>query len=97
MKIFRYKEVARLNFIGFEDELNNDATSYYNTKFKLQNNNEINTKLLRFGANAQASAGRLPRASAASWLGVWGRLGSAPRASENRSVLNLALKADHLT
>ncbi len=48
MKFFRYKEVARLNFIGFDDELNNDATSYYNTKFKLLNNNEINTKLLRF-------------------------------------------------
>jgi len=48
MKFFRYKQVARLNFSGIDDELNNDATSYYNTKFKLLNNNEINTKLLRF-------------------------------------------------
>jgi hypothetical protein len=51
MKFFRYKQVARLNFSGIDDELNNDATSYYNTKFKLLNNNEINTKLLRFRIN----------------------------------------------
>ena len=48
MKFFRYKQVARLNFVGFDDELNNVDSSYYNTKFKLLNNNEINTKLLRF-------------------------------------------------
>ena len=48
MKFFRYKQVARLNFVGFDDELNNVDSSYYNTKFKLFNNNEINTKLLRF-------------------------------------------------
>ena len=48
MKFFRYKQVARLNFSGIDDELNNEPTSYYNTKFKLLNNNEINTKLLRF-------------------------------------------------
>ena len=48
MKFFRYKQVARLNFVGYDDELNNVASSYYNTKFKLFNNNEINTKLLRF-------------------------------------------------
>ena len=48
MKFFRYKQVARLNFSGIDDELNNEASSYYNTKFKLLNNNEINTKLLRF-------------------------------------------------
>ena len=48
MKFFRYKQVARLNFSGIDDELNNVATSYYNTKFKLLNNSEINTKLLRF-------------------------------------------------
>lgn len=51
MNFFRYKQVARLNFSGIDDELNNDATSYYNTKFKLLNNNEINTKLLRFRIN----------------------------------------------
>ena len=51
MEFFRYKQVARLNFSGIDDELNNDATSYYNTKFKLLNNNEINTKLLRFRIN----------------------------------------------
>ena len=48
MNFFRYKQVARLNFSGIDDELNNEPTSYYNTKFKLLNNNEINTKLLRF-------------------------------------------------
>ena len=48
MKFFRYKQVARLNFVGYDDELNNVGSSYYNTKFKLLNNNEINTKLLRF-------------------------------------------------
>ena len=51
MKFFRYKQVARLNFSGIDDELNNDATSYYNTKFKLFDNDEINTKLLRFRIN----------------------------------------------
>jgi hypothetical protein len=35
MKFFRYKQVARLNFSGIDDELNNEPTSYYNTKFKL--------------------------------------------------------------
>jgi hypothetical protein len=48
MKFFRYKQVARINFSGIDDEWNNEPTSYYNTKFKLLNNNEINTKLLRF-------------------------------------------------
>ena len=51
MKFFRYKQVARINFNGFDDELNNVDTSYYNTKFKLINNTEINTKLLRFRIN----------------------------------------------
>lgn len=51
MKFFRYKQVARLTFLGIDDELKDDATSYYNTKFKLFNNNEINTKLLRFRIN----------------------------------------------
>jgi len=41
MKFFRYKQVARLNFVGYDDELNNVGSSYYNTKFKLLNNNEI--------------------------------------------------------
>jgi hypothetical protein len=48
MKFFRYKQVARLTFFGMDDEYNNVASSYYNTKFKLFNNTEINTKLLRF-------------------------------------------------
>ncbi len=48
MKFFRYKQACRLNFSGSDDELNNVATSYYNTKFKLFDNTEINTKLLRF-------------------------------------------------
>ena len=38
MKFFRYKEVARLNFVGTDDELINVDSSYYNTKFKLFNN-----------------------------------------------------------
>jgi hypothetical protein len=48
MKFFRYKQVCRLNFFGIDDECNDIASSYYNTKFKLFNNTEINTKLLRF-------------------------------------------------
>jgi len=48
MKYFRYKQIARLNFCGYDDELNNTESSYYTTKFKLFNNTEINTKLLRF-------------------------------------------------
>ncbi len=51
MKFFRYKQVARLTFLGIDDELKDYATSHYNTKFKLFNNNEINTKLLRFRIN----------------------------------------------
>ena len=51
MKFFRYKQVARLTFLGADDELNNVASSYYNTKFKLFNNTEVNTKLLRFRIN----------------------------------------------
>ncbi len=34
-----------------DDEYNNVASSYYNTKLKLFNNTEINTKLLRFRIN----------------------------------------------
>ena len=34
--------------MGIDDELKDDASSYYKTKFKLFNNNEVNTKLLRF-------------------------------------------------
>ena len=52
MKFFRYKEVARLNFIGTDDEFINVDSSYYNTKFKLFNNTEINTKLMRFRINS---------------------------------------------
>ena len=51
MKFFRYKQVARLNFSGIDDELNDVNSSYYNTKFKLFDNDEINTKLLRFRIN----------------------------------------------
>jgi len=48
MKFFRYKQACRLTFNGLDDELNNVASSYYITKYKLLNNTEINTKLLRF-------------------------------------------------
>jgi hypothetical protein len=51
MKFFRYKQVCRLNFNGIDDELNNVASSYYCTKQKLFDNDEINTKLLRFRIN----------------------------------------------
>ena len=51
MKFLRYKQACRLNFMGSDDELNNVASSYYNTKFKLFNNTEVNTKLLRFRIN----------------------------------------------
>ena len=51
MKFFRYKQVCRLNFCGIDDELNNIASSNYNTKFRLFNNTEVNTKLLRFRIN----------------------------------------------
>jgi hypothetical protein len=43
--------VGRLNFFGIDDELNAEPSSYYNTKFKLFNNTELNTKLLRFRIN----------------------------------------------
>ena len=48
MKFFRYKQACRLTFNGLDDELNNVASSYYITKYKLLNNTEINTKFLRF-------------------------------------------------
>ncbi len=48
MNFFKYKQIARVNFMGYDDELNDVASSYYNTKFILFNNIEINTKLLRF-------------------------------------------------
>ena len=51
MKFFRYKQECRLNFNGIDDELNDVQSSYYNTKFKLFDNDEINTKLLRFRIN----------------------------------------------
>ena len=51
MKFFRYKQVCRLNFNGIDDELNNVASSYYITKQKMFDNDEVNTKLLRFRIN----------------------------------------------
>ena len=51
MKFWRYKQEARLTFMGIDDEYKNVASSFYNTKLKLFNNTEINTKLLRFGIN----------------------------------------------
>jgi len=48
MKYFRYKQICRLNFFGYDDELSNVSTSYYNTPFKKLTIPEINTKLLRF-------------------------------------------------
>ena len=52
MKFFRYKEVARLNFVGTDDEFINVESSYYNTKFKIFKNTEINTKLMKFRINS---------------------------------------------
>ncbi len=51
MKFLRYKQAARLTFMVIDDEYNNVASSYYNTKLKLFNITEINTKLLRFRIN----------------------------------------------
>ena len=51
MNFFRYKQVCRLNFNGIDDELNRSPSSYYVTKSKLFENEEINTKLLRFRIN----------------------------------------------
>jgi len=48
MRFFRYKKVCKLHFFGYDDELNNDEKAYYNTPFKIIQENEINTKLLRF-------------------------------------------------
>ncbi len=39
------------NSIDIDDELNDVESSYYNTKFKLFDNDEINAKLLRFRIN----------------------------------------------
>ena len=41
MKFFRYKQACRLTFNGLDDELNNVASSYYITKYKLLNNTEL--------------------------------------------------------
>jgi hypothetical protein len=51
MKFFRYKQVCRLNFNGIDDELIDVASSYYITKQKMFDNDEVNTKLLRFRIN----------------------------------------------
>ncbi len=40
MKFLRYKQAARLTFMGIDDEYNNVASSYYNTKLKLFKNTE---------------------------------------------------------
>ncbi len=41
MKFLRYKQAYSLNFMSSDDELNNVASSYSNTKFKLFNYNEV--------------------------------------------------------
>ena len=52
MKFFRYKQIARLNFTGIDDELNDVQSSYYTTAPKLfPGITEINTKLFRFRIN----------------------------------------------
>ena len=48
MKFYKYKQLARINCIGFDDELLNNQSSYYNTPYKYAISQEINTKLLRF-------------------------------------------------
>ena len=49
MKFYKYKQLARINCIGFDDELTNNQSSYYNTPFKfVPAQTQINTKLMRF-------------------------------------------------
>ena len=49
MKFYKYKKVARINCVGFDDELTNNTSSFYNTPYKfIPNQTQINTKLMRF-------------------------------------------------
>ena len=48
MKFYKYKQLARINCIGFDDELLSNQSSYYNTPYKYAISQEINTKLMRF-------------------------------------------------
>ena len=48
MKFYKYKQLARINCIGFDDELLSNQSSYYNTPYKYTTSPEINTKLMRF-------------------------------------------------
>lgn len=49
MKLFKYKQVARIALFGYDDLLLNDANSMYKTQLRGGfHTDEINTKLLRF-------------------------------------------------
>lgn len=50
VKLFQYKQVARITLLGYDDILIDDANSIYKTQMRggFHNNNEINTKLLKF-------------------------------------------------
>lgn len=48
VKFFKYKQIARLAFFGFDDELLNDDSSIYRTKLKGQDFEPINTKKMIF-------------------------------------------------
>jgi len=49
MRFRKYKQVCRLNFFGGDDELKNNATSFYKTQLKSAfYNGQVNTKLYRF-------------------------------------------------
>ena len=52
MKFYKYKQLARINCIGFDDELLKTQNSYYHTPFKnAPNQTYKNTKLMRFRFN----------------------------------------------
>ena len=53
MKFFKYKQIARLNFLGNDDLNNANADSYYATHVKGHYyNNEVNTKRYKFNLDS---------------------------------------------
>ena len=51
MKFYKYKQIARINCVGFDDELLDDPKAYYNTPINRLNRTVNNTKLMRFRLN----------------------------------------------
>ena len=48
MKFYKYKQLARINCVGFDDELLDDPQAYYYTPIKKLDRIDNNTKLMRF-------------------------------------------------